>query len=1082
MNTSTRQPSAGKYPVDLARFCQGFIFSLVFGIAFGGIPAQFLLHRCLAVFGFRGESVASALYLAESRLRAEETPQLQFNRDIRPILSEACFACHGFDDKKRQGDLRLDTAEGALADLGGHAAIRPNDLEASELWKRVISTDPETQMPPPATKRFLTDEQKQKLKLWIEQGASYQSHWAFEPLAHSEPPAGNDWSSHPIDRFLLSQLKQRGLQPQPEADRETLIRRVAITLTGLPPTPSEVQAYLEDKSPRAYEEMVERYFVSQRYGEEMAKHWLDVARYADTHGLHLDNERAMWAYRDWVVKAFNDNLPFDQFTIDQLAGDLLPNPTQAQIIATGFNRCNVTTSEGGAINEEFLFRYAVDRASTTIQTWMGMTGGCAVCHSHKFDPITMKEFYSFYAFFYSAADPAMDGNSNITPPLMRISTPQRDAELNRWKQLESDRVGALQRWIDSGVYQDPANLTDKAAAREVRDLWLDDRFPDGAGVSCSSRNPSIWVSDEELKPASGTRALKQVSAVNYEDRIDQPNHPWHVPTDGKLHLFIRVDPKSVPEALMVEIATTAGAKKLLWGNVDRYGGADETNRIRVGDVPSSGQWEEVVFEVSKWGLPAGTQVNNLKLAQHGGVAYWDKIEMVGSAEPATDVRSSLLAWWESRKGKDTRGVDANINKLLKEGREANQSPENEKSVRNHFLHHIARSVDVEHGKLLADVAEAKDRLAYLEENRPISFVFADLPAPRDAFMMERGQYDKPADKVEPATPAFLPPLKGAEGRRATRLDLARWLVSPEHPLTSRVTVNRFWQQVFGYGLVKTSYDFGSQGDVPSHPELLDWLSRWYQANGWNTKSLMRLMVTSQAFKQQTKVTPELLAIDPANRFLARGPRLRMDAEQVRDNALFVSGLMDFTMGGPGFKTYQPPNIWEPVGYADSNTRFYLQDHGSNLYRRSIYAFFKRTAPPPFMSNFDAPNREQFCTIRERSNTPLQALQLMNDVQHFEAARAFGERMLKEGGDSPEKRIAYAYRLALSREPRDGEQKVLRATLQKFIERYQSDAAAAEAVVSNGESTPTPQSDKRELAAYTLLGNLILNLDETIHRN
>lgn len=1038
--------------------------------------AQVLALSCIL-------AVACLVNFFDNSLQAQEANKLEFNRDIRPILSEACFACHGFDSKKRQADLRLDTDEGALADLGGHAAIKPGDVEASELWKRVISTDPETVMPPPETKRVLSDEQKQKLRLWIEQGAAYQSHWAFEALSKAEPPSvDNEWSSHPVDRFLLQGMKTRGLNPQDEADRETLIRRVAITLTGLPPTLEEVDRFLADSSPRAYEEMVERYLASERYGEEMAKHWLDVARYADTHGLHLDNERAMWAYRDWVVNAFNQNLPFDRFTIDQLAGDLLPNPTQDQIIATGFNRCNVTTSEGGAISDEFLFRYAVDRASTTLQTWMGMTGGCAVCHDHKFDPLSTKDFYSFYAFFYSAADPAMDGNNNITPPLVKMTSPKRDAEVQQWKQLEADRLAALQRWLETNTYQDPAVLADKPAAVAVRDLWLDDRFPEGAGVSCSSRNPSLWVGEEELPLFSGLRALKQISAVNYEDRIDQPAQPWLIPSDGKLQIAIRVDAKSPPEAMMLEVSTNHGGRKLIWGKADRYGGADDKNNIRLADIPTDNQWHEFVFDTTKWGLPAGAQVNNLKLAQYGGVAYWDKLEMVGTVEPAVDVRASLTAWWDSRKDKDTRGVDGNLNKLLKEGRATHSSPESEALVRKHFLQHIARGANAEHVELLSKWNEAKDRLAYLEENRPASFVFADLSNPREAHVMERGQYDKPGEKVQPGTPAFLPPLQGVEGRRANRLDLARWLVSDEHPLTARVTVNRFWQQVFGHGLVKTSYDFGSQGEVPSHPELLDWLSRWYQANGWDTKALLRLLVNSKAFKQVAVVTPDLIAKDPENRYLARGPRLRMDAEQVRDNALFVSGLMDFTMGGPGFKTYQPPNIWEPVGYADSNTRFYLQDHGSKLYRRSVYAYFKRTAPPPFMSNFDAPNREQFCTVRERSNTPLQALQLMNDVQHFEAARAFGERIITKGGKTIDERIDYAYRVALSRKPREAEKIVLHSTLNKFLERYRADANAANAVVSNGESQASPNIDRSELAAYTLLGNLVLNLDETIHRN
>jgi hypothetical protein len=1050
---------------------------------FGSYSSSWIVSRCAV-------SIWALVALYGGNISAQQPSdgdqeKLEFNRDIRPILSETCFACHGFDAKKREANLRLDTAEGATQDLGGRFAIKPGDLAASELWKRVLSTDPDTVMPPPETKKVLTDAQKEKLKKWIEQGAGYQRHWAFEPITDAPPPADQNaaaWSNHPIDRFIHNALQPRRMKPQDEADRETLIRRVAIALTGLPPKLDELQEFLSDSSPRAYEAMVDRYLDSEQYGEEMAKHWLDVARYADTHGLHLDNERAMWAYRDWVINAFNRNLPFDQFTIEQLAGDLLPSPTQDQIIATGFNRCNVTTAEGGAISEEFLFRYAVDRTSTTIQAWMGLTGGCAVCHDHKFDPLSSKEFYSLYSFFYSAADPAMDGNNNITPPLLRMTSPQRDTEIKQWKLLEADRSAALARWIDEGKYQDPSVAAEKPAAVEVRDIWLDDRFPEGAGVSCSSRNPSVWVGKEELQPAKGLRVLKQVSAVNYEDRIDQPIEPLMLPADGKLNLSVWLDPKSTPEAFMVEMNTTAGVRKLIWGNPQRYGGADEKNSIRVGDIPAGGQWHTIVFDMTRFALPPATQVNQLKLAQYGGLIYWDNIEMVGTMEPATDIRVAMNAWWDSRKGKDTKGADGELNKILKEGREQHTEPEKATLVRKFFLRSISRGANPEHVELLKQWSLAKDQLAYLEDGRSQTFVFADLPKPRDAFVMMRGQYDKPGEAVQPSTPAFLPAMSGIEGRRPNRLDLAKWLLADDHPLTARVTVNRFWQQVFGTGLVKTSYDFGSQGEVPSHPELLDWLSRWYRNNGWNTKSLMRLMLTSKTFKQKTTASPELLAVDPENRYYARGPRLRMDAEQIRDNALFVSGLINLTMGGPGFKTYQPPNIWEPVGYADSNTRFYLQDHGPNLYRRSVYAYFKRTAPPPFMSNFDAPNREQFCTIRERSNTPLQALQLMNDVQHFEAARAFGQRMILEGGDTAEKRIEYAYRLTLSRSPRAEELEVLEKALSHFQERYSKDEAAAMAVVTNGESVASSAVNKTELAAYTLLGNLILNLDETIHRN
>lgn len=1033
-----------------------------------------------------------------------------FNRDVRSILSENCFACHGFDAKQRKADLRLDIPAGAYAARDERFAIKPGDLAKSEVWERINSDDPNVAMPPPSTKKKLTEEQKQTIRRWIEQGAVYQKHWAFEaPVKPNEPVPPADsvakqagWPRNAVDRFILERLAREGLSPRPEASRATLIRRVAFALTGLPPTVQEVAEFEADQTPAAYENMVDRYLKSPRYGEEMARHWLDVARYADTHGLHLDNERTMWAYRDWVIKAFNDNKRFDEFTREQLAGDLLPNPTREQLVATGFNRCNVTTSEGGSIDAEFIYRYAVDRTSEVVQAWMGLTGGCAVCHDHKYDPLSTREFYSLYAFFYSAADPAMDKNFNATEPFFK---PASDAQTAALAKAQGDEVEAkrlLEEAAGKISYQDPATLQPAPERRSIEDVWLDDLFPLGSKSACSSRNASIWAISPEIDPPLGRRALRQAFAANYHDKFDNPMQPFVLPENARLLVWVRVDGEEVPQALMLELATGQGNRKAIWGDPARYGGT-KADKSWLGELPEPRRWTRLEIPAEKLDLKPGDSVRGVTLAQFGGIAWWDGLAVAGEVNPATDARSSFSVWWKERAGKDTPGMPGELAALLKAGPDKSMpdkaapdknppdknapdkspSAELRDKLLRYYLAYIARPADAGLQQRQQAWLDAQSAQAALEDAIPGTFIYKDLDKPRDAFVMLRGQYDKPGEKVEPAVPAVLPPLKkaNAEGR-ANRLDLANWLVAPEHPLTARVTVNRFWQQFFGTGLVKTSNDFGSQGTPPSHPELLDWLAVWYRESGWDTKALVRLLVTSAAFRQDTRVTPDLLRRDPENRLYARGPRFRLDAEQVRDNALYVSGLIDLSMGGRGIKSYQPPNIWEPVGYTDSNTRFYQQDHGASLYRRSIYSFLKRTAPPPFMSNFDAPNREQFCTQRERSNTPLQALQLMNDTQHFEAARAFGERILTSGGATPEERIAFAYRTVLSRAPRADELAVVKQTLDQFLARYREDAAAARRVVTVGESKPRPGLADSELAAYTLLANLVLNLDETVMRN
>lgn len=1063
------------------------------------------LQRARRCPWFRSRLLGAALWIATAwaaqQALAEEP--IGFNRDIRPLLSAACFPCHGQDEATRQAGLRLDDAE-AAADW-----LSDTSLDENPIWQRIHSTDPELVMPPPDQTRQLSDDEKQLIGRWLRQGAEYEGHWAWQPISPGEPPPlavgdgpAGAWTS-PIDRFLLDEIDRAGLQPQPPAERETLIRRVSLTLTGLPPTLDQVDRYLQDESPGAYQRMVGRFLQSPHYGEQMAQHWLDVARYGDTHGLHLDNVRQIWPYRDWVIAAFNRNLPFDQFTIEQLAGDLLPEPTLDQQVATGFNRCNVTTSEGGSIAEEFLYRYAVERASTTMQAFLGLTGGCAVCHDHKYDPISMKEFYSFYAFFYSAADPAMDGNRRDTPPYISVPTAAQQDRLGELQQqldeAEQRLADAASDWAsrwDQWNEQAPERLTSTrstAAQPErrrhgVRDVWLDDLRPLGASQKNTSRNDEQWVAAPEVDPPLGDRALRMWYGDLHTQTFTGGLVPRVIPETPLLEFWVRPDSLHPPAALLVELDTTDGRRRYGWGDVAKLGRGDfqDDNHVRLGDVPAPGQWTQLVVPTDALNLPPGTIVNAMTLAQFGGVVLWDGLAVRGWEAAVDDPRSSLQAWIAYAQGKDLPLLPRPVAAALKEPPSAGDEPWDDETwaaVGAAWLQYIARDVPQPIHQRRNAWRQASVQLATLQEAIPGSMVYGESAEPRQAHVMDRGLYDAPTEPVQPATPAVLPPLEPAEGQqRLNRLDLARWLVRDDQPLTARVAVNRLWQQVFGIGLVESSDDFGTQGTLPSHPELLDSLAADFIASGWDVKRLMAMLVSSEAFRQASHCDPSELAIDPDNRLLARGPRIRLDAEQIRDLPLAAAGLLNTRLGGPGFLSYQPPGIWEPVGYANSNTRYYLRDSGDAIYRRSLYAFVKRTAPPPFMSNFDAPNRELSCTRRERSNTPLQALQLMNDTQHVEAARVLAQRTLAATSSSADERIERMFRQVLARKPDAFERQQLLAALQQMSGRYADDPDAAGQLLGVGQSPRSPWPAPAELAAYTLLANLILNLDEAITRN
>jgi len=1002
---------------------------------------------------------------------------LAFNRDIRPILSDKCFACHGFDDKKREAGLRLDTPEGAMAkNEDGKAAIVPGKLDESMLWQRIVTTDKDDIMPPPKSHKVLSAPEKETLKKWIEQGAPYQKHWAFEAPVKPPVPEG---PGHEIDRFIAARLKQDGRAFSAEAPREILIRRVSFTLTGLPPKVEEVDAFLSDAAPDAYDRMVDRYLVSPHYGEEMARLWLDVARYADTHGLHLDNERQTWAYRDWVVSAFNRNLPYDQFTIEQLAGDLIPDATQDQRVATGFNRCNVTTSEGGSINAEYIFRYAVDRASTTAQAWLGLTAGCAVCHDHKYDPITAKDFYSLYAFFHSNADPAMDGNKLLTEPVMKVMPPGYEEKIKLMEERLAAANTKLEAIANTVTYTEPSEQNPPPPPVNTQEhVWFDDAFPEGAQVQASG-HPTTFV---DTPVVSGKKSLKRGGPDMAQDSFDAAAQPLEVPQNGKFFVHVHLDPNDPPEEVMIQFHTDAWKHRALWGqDIIELGAKGTAERHVAGPLPEAGKWVKLEVSAEKMGLAAGAKVAGYSFTVHGGTCFFDKMGVAGSVDPVNDPSLSFLAWRKAQKGKDTPNAPKEVKKWLKDGPEKERKPEEVQKMREFYVRTVCSSTRNHFQAELAEQATAKKERDDYTANAPSTFVWKDLEKPRDSFIMMRGAYDKPGEKVEPATPAFLPAMKKEAERRANRMDLANWIVARENPLTARVAVNRFWQQIFGVGLVKSSHDFGTQGDMPSHAELLDWLSVWFQDNQWDVKKLLRLMLTSAAFRQHSAAPADAWTRDPENRLLARGPRFRLDAEQLRDQALFVSGLINLQMGGKGVNPYQPPNIWEPVGFGNSNTRNYKRDNGPALYRRTIYTFIKRTAPHPILSNFDAPNREQSCIRRERSNTPLQALQLMNDVQFYEAACGLASRMIA-AATTPEDRLAFAFRSILARKPAPEETAAAMELYARQLAKYQAAPETAKKAITFGESKPPPGINEPELAAWTLIANLILNMDEASVRN
>ena len=1131
-----------------------------------------------------------------------ETPAkpVDFDRDIRPILADNCFACHGPDAKQRMANLRLDQKEALFADRGGYRIVTPGKPAESKIYQKISSTDPGVRMPPFYSERKLTPAQIELIKRWIDEGAKYEQHWSFVPPQRPPVPSvkQSNWPRNPIDNFVLARLEREGLKPSPEADKATLLRRVTFDLTGLPPTPAKLDSFLADKSPDAYEKRVDQLLKSPHYGEKMAMEWLDLARYSDTHGYHIDSLRQMWRWRDWVIDAYNRNMPYDEFTIEQLAGDLLPNATVEQKIATGFNRDHMINFEGGAIPQEYHVEYVVDRVSTTGTTWLGLTVGCARCHDHKYDPIKQKDFYRMFAFFNTVPERGLDGQTGNAAPVLELPTPAQQQEMdqlnrqiaetlaaipekemvaqeNQWRaaalssaqeeklnteaqrhrdekgesneetaclQASSNsspclRASALEssssnrhRSLHSGPIVN-RQFSDALAARYEFEGTLADTS--GHGLDAKATRGDVVYDDGAIGKAAefsgetqvdfssagdfdrarpfalafwaqpdGTKGLELIQKRDaspnwrgYEITIDDPT--FDGPQRPRFTVIVRLAsrwPDDTIEVKTKERVRFAGSRHLLL-NYDGSGRASGVSLYLDGkplateavkDHLNGSFRTEAALSVGdkKIGRPFKGQIDDLRIYQRALTAdeATDLATQLAVELPARALLTELagkpverIESLQPEKPPEEAEIGMTDKAESKQQQEANRLKNHQARLAEYYLTVVAPEPT---RKLYAQLKDLREKKAKLQQSIPTTMVMAEMKKPRDTFVLGRGQYDNPGEKVTPGVPGFLPPLP--PGAPPNRLTLAKWLVDPGNPLTARAAVNRAWQSAFGTGIVKTAEDFGTQGEPPSHPELLDWLATEFVRTGWDVKGLERLIVTSATYRQSSRATPEMAESDPENRLLARGPRFRLPAEEIRDNALAASGLLNDKVGGPSVYPYQPKGLWEEMAFGEGfSAQTYVQSTGSDLYRRSMYTIWKRTVPPPALTTFDAPDREKCTARRSRTNTPLQALVLLNDPTYVEASRALAQRAITEAGKDPTKRIDYVFRLATARNPQPQERQVLMAIAKQELAEYRHDKASALKLLAVGDSKYNAKLDAAELAAWTTVASTILNLDETM---
>jgi hypothetical protein len=953
---------------------------------------------------------------------------LSFGRDIRPILSSKCFKCHGPDELTRQGGLRLDTFEGATGEYkAGLKAVVPGDPSQGELLKRVLTHDEDDRMPPPQMGPPLDEATVAKLKQWIAEGAIYEPHWSFVKPAKAPLPlvSNQTWLRNAIDFFIEKGLDDAGLVPTTEADKYTLIRRVYLDLTGLPPTPAEVEAFVADASPVAYEKLVERLLASPRYGERWARVWLDVARYADTKGYEADRHRDMWRYRDWVIDAFNEDKPFDQFTIEQIAGDMLPEPTMKQQLATAFHRNTMTNDEGGTDNEEFRTAAVLDRVNTTMSAWMGLTMACAQCHTHKYDPITNKEFYQFYAFFNQTQDADLYPEES---PVLPAPTPEQAQELEflsaRLEQVNALSLSALPT-RNAGQESWEQKLASEGAGTPVASPW------ESLGPIPQDSFDAAYDGNGGLDPAS--KELAAPAGYAWQPRPEWADATVQTLDGGVAITYLR---RTIHSATALPYPVKVGSNDgiQIWLNGVLVHGNKITRPITQGS-------DEVMLN-----LQAGDNQLLLKIVNAGG-AY------------AFSYESPF------------QGLPENIVSLAKIP-VAERSPEQAAELLNYYRSNIAPEL----ATFREQAAQVKAEIDRVNAAVPRIPVLRDLPPgqQRVSRMFEKGSFLNPGAEVLPGTPAFLHPMPYDAPRN--RLGLAQWLVDENNPLAARVLVNRFWSQFFGVGLVETAEDFGTQGELPSNQALLDWLAVDFMEQGWSMKSLCRTIVNSASYRQAPTVTPDRLEKDPYNRLLARGPRFRLEAEMVRDTALSAAGLLSDKRYGPSVKPPQPAGVWQVVYSEDTWT----ESTGDDKYRRALYTYWRRTMPYPSMVAFDAPSRE-VCTVRRiRTNTPLQALVTLNDPAYIEAAQAMARRVLREApAPDLDSRIRYAYLLAASRPPEAAEVESVKALYNDGVAQFSADSEIALAMATNPLGPPTGNTENAELASWTLVSNVLMNLDEVL---
>ncbi len=1002
---------------------------------------------------------------------------VKFNRDIRPILSETCFHCHGPDEHGRRAELRLDTSDGALADLGGYQAIKPGDLKNSEAWGRILSDDPDELMPPPESHLVLTDDQKLTIKRWIEQGAEYEGHWAYQAPGNPPVPGkSSDWGKNEFDAFIFERLAEEGMKPSDEADPRTLIRRLSFDLTGLPPGKEVVEAFLKDYSDlgeKAWQDVITRLLDSPHFGERMAVPWMDQSRYADTNGYSIDGGRHMWLWRDWVIQAYNRNLPFDQFAIEQLAGDLLPDASESQKVATGFNRNHMITHEGGTIPEENLTNYAVDRVKTTSEVFLGLTMACAQCHDHKFDPISQKEYYEFFSFFNELSDKGNDGNAGINagPKIdARTSIPDTEVEELR-KELAivkaefSSTTAGFPQWLSKVKQREIDRGRDfKIQTMEV----LDVSSPNRPGPFEAKPDGSVVLT----KPSGGTNAFSHAYRISGDDSVDGIRIRFY--PSGEKEKVLTPHPDGVPKVATVLVSAGDQPAK----QVDIY------RQLRFDHVTAESSAEGhpphgIIDETSvDWWQPVDRNKETRltltfdKPVDPAKTPYLTVMVFYG-------VSGSLPSHWkiEGFSGIDTDSVFDDAVATILSRVEGEWSEKDRETVLTKF-----RNTAPELEGVRIRIANLEERVKILTEPHS-TMVMNVSPKPRVTFRLDRGQYDAKLEKVSSDTPKVLPPMP-AEGK-VNRLDLARWMVQSDHPLTARVAVNRIWSIFFGTGIVASSADFGSQGEWPSHPELLDWMANDFVAKGWDQKALIRKIVSSAAYRQDSSATGEQRERDPKNRLLGRGPRFRLPAEFIRDQVLATSGLLVPRIGGPSVQPYQPPGLWKEVshfGSSPATKQVFVQDKGEKLYRRSLYTIMKRTSPHPGMSAFDAPNREMCIVQRGVTNTPLQALVTLNDPQFAEASRVFAARLIHETPEMKDRdRLRYAFEEVTGRPPQESEMNALASLLGDELERFRTDLSASEKLITVGDSPPDEALDSADQAAWTQISTLLFNLSETLTR-